>query len=63
MANEQMILLLIRDTLASLDKPDEERVEECAAKLRELMAEYGDHGPMALALVGAEQSAQEAADA
>ncbi len=60
--DQQQILSIIRRAVAELDEPDRAQVEECAAKLRELLAGYGVWGGFALGLVGAENAAAAEAD-
>ncbi|MDP3887029.1 hypothetical protein [Hydrogenophaga sp.] len=59
MTEEQHILLIIRGTIAGLSEADRKGVELAAQKLREVVTTHNDHGRMALALVGAEQAAED----
>ena len=58
MTQEEMVLMMIRGVVSEL--PDEQRakVNECSAKMRALIAEYGDEGKCAVVLVGAEMSTE-----
>lgn len=57
MTEEQQTLLMLKGTVASMAEDDRRRVEAAAADLREMVKIYGDHGIIALALVGAEMQA------
>lgn len=57
MTEEQQTLLMLKGTVASMAEDDRRRVEAAAADLREMVMIYGDHGIIALALVGAEMQA------
>lgn len=49
-------LLLLKGAMYELAPAEQEKVKECAEKLRSVIVEYGDHGLLALALVGIELS-------
>lgn len=46
--------IIMRGLLSTADPADREKIEECAAKIRAVLAEYGDNGIIAIALVGTE---------
>jgi hypothetical protein len=55
MASEDEITLkLIRGEIAGLPEDDQVKVRAAAANLRAVIEQAGDHGLLALALVGAE---------
>jgi hypothetical protein len=47
-------LIFVRGAIASLPKEAQVQIEETAAKIRTIIQESGDWGPVALALCGAE---------
>ena len=49
---------MIRGAIAGLPESEQQKVKECTEKLHALMAEYKDHGKMALALLGAESASE-----
>ena len=51
---DRLTLLMLNRELAALPDDDQAKVKACAAQLRDVLAAAGDHGMMALALVGAE---------
>lgn len=54
----ELQLFVIRAAVQDLISEHERvNVEECAAKLRQLIDDYGEEGRLALTLVGAEESA------
>ena len=58
MANQdKAVLLAISGAIYRMPPEDRAKVEEAAAKLREVIAAGGNHGQVALALVGAEMAA------
>lgn len=59
MTEERQTLLIIKGAIAELPDADRQGVELAAAKLREVVLLHNDHGKMALALVGAEQAAED----
>lgn len=59
MTEERQTLLIIRGVIAELPAADRHGVELAAAKLREVTLLHNDHGKLALALVGAEQAAED----
>lgn len=50
--------MLVRGALAGCSEEDQAKVRELAASLRELVADAGEHGLLALALVTAEMTAE-----
>lgn len=52
-------LLMLRGLIVSLEAEDQAKINEVADKLRTLMAEAGDYGALAIALVAAEYAAKE----
>jgi hypothetical protein len=55
MTAEQVVLTMIRGVIAELPTEQQAQVKECADKLRAAIAEYGENGTVAMALVGAEE--------
>jgi hypothetical protein len=53
-AEDRITLLIMRGAVAELAEEDRAKVQAAAALLRDTVAAYGDHGLLALALVGAE---------
>lgn len=49
-----LTLALLRDQVADLEPAERERVEAAASQLRTIVDAFGQHGVLALALVGAE---------
>lgn len=49
--------LIIQGVIAELPEADRTKVEECVAKLRQVIAQEGEYGALALALVVSEQDA------
>lgn len=47
--------LIIKGAIAELPEGERKQIESCAEKLRQVLAEYGQHGQVALALVVSEQ--------
>lgn len=58
MTDEKLQLLLIKGAISDLQPKDREGVEAAAAELRRVVAQYNDHGLLALALVVAELAAK-----
>lgn len=58
MNDEQVQLLLIRGAIAGMPVEDRQGVERAAMELREVVRKHNDHGLLALALVGAEKTAE-----
>jgi antibiotic biosynthesis monooxygenase (ABM) superfamily enzyme len=54
MNSEQIMLAVIRDTIAQAPAEDREIIEAAVAEIRVTMAKYPGHSAMAIALVGAE---------
>jgi hypothetical protein len=55
MKQEEVVVTMIRGIISEMPKDEQTKVHECAAKLRETIAEYGENGTVAMALVGAEE--------
>ena len=55
-SQDQAVLLIIRGVVASMPEEDQQKIKDCAEKLRVVISEYADNdnGKVALALVGAE---------
>lgn len=51
---DELTLLLIKGSIADLPAADQARVQQAAQQLRDVVEAAGDHGVMAMALVGAE---------
>ena len=58
MTKEQMDEFLIKVAVAELPQGDRERVKEAVDKINAVVAEYGQHGEMAIAVVGSHVAAQ-----
>lgn len=58
MSEEQQLVLEVRGAIAALPESDRSAITAAADALRELMKAHGEHGFMALTLVGAEFAAQ-----
>lgn len=58
MSEVETALCLIRGAIAGLPEADQARVRDIVAQLRAIVAEHGEHGLAALALLGAEQAAK-----
>lgn len=58
MTQEEQVALMIRGAVAQLPQEDQMRIVECEAKIRALIAEYGEAGRMAIALIGADIAAE-----
>lgn len=52
---DKLTLLLIKGSIADLPADDQTRVQQAAQQLRDVVKAAGDHGVMAMALVGAER--------
>lgn len=50
--------LVIKGAIAELPEPDRLKVEACADRMRQALAEFGEAGLLALALVVLEQDGQ-----
>ena len=48
--------LIIKGIVSDMPEADRTKIKECEEKIRALLKEYGEHGLMALAVVGSEQS-------
>ena len=59
MSPARLQLLLIKGALADLPPEDQQKIQEMAAKLREVLAGDKAHGYVALGLIGAEAAAEE----
>lgn len=53
-ADDQLTLKLIRGEIVGLPADDQAKVQAAAQQLRDVIKAAGDHGFLALALVGAE---------
>lgn len=51
-------LLMIKGVISDLAAPDQEKVKQCADQIKLAIKEAGIYGKFALALVGAEVSAE-----
>lgn len=58
MSEEQQTLLIVRGAIAAMPESDRNAIAAAADALRELIRTHGEHGVMALALVGSEFAAQ-----
>lgn len=59
--NEHEITHLLRlGALSKMPETDRVKVQKAAQEIREIVASNGDHGIVALSLVGAEKAAEEA---
>lgn len=58
MNDEQLTYLTIIGWIAALPPEQRDKVKECEAKLQTIVEEYGELGRIALALVGARETAQ-----
>ena len=58
MSDEQLTYLTILGFISALSQDEQDKVKECEAKLQALVKEYGTYGRLALALVGARETAQ-----
>ena len=58
MSENQEVLEAIRAAIDGLTQEQKLKVNECASLMRRLVFDYGECGPMALALVGAEKAAE-----
>jgi hypothetical protein len=61
MNEHEYSLWIIQNAINRMDEADKAKVLECAEKLTQIVREYGDCGRMALALVGATETAKEEA--
>jgi hypothetical protein len=50
----EVSLLILKGAISEMSETDQDRVRECAGKLRETVKEYGDRGLIAMALVDIE---------
>ena len=62
MNEDELVLFFMKEMLTALSPEDLAKVEECAIKIRTLVAEYSDIGQCALGLVGAEVASKETSD-
>lgn len=60
MTEQEKMLYVVRGVIAGLDEQSRQQVEECAQKIRAVMAEYDENGLglMAMSLVGSEKAAE-----
>lgn len=54
MDESQMTLRMIRSAIAEMSEPDQELCRAATVQLRTIVEAFGQHGLLALALVGAE---------
>lgn len=54
----EMLVLAIKGTISQLPEEEQNRVNECAQKIRDLVADNDVYGLLALTLVGAEKQAE-----
>jgi len=59
MTQEKLQLLLIKGVIADLPSKDRDGVEAAETDLRRMVAQYNDHGKLALALLAAELAAED----
>ncbi|MBK1613334.1 hypothetical protein CKO44_07605 [Rubrivivax gelatinosus] len=59
MDEDRKTLLLIKGVIADMPPAEAAKVQACAAVLRRAVLDAGDHGVVALALIGAEAQAME----
>jgi len=52
-------LLMLKGMLSEFTDEQQKKIEECAAKLRSTIEEYGSEGLMALAMIGLEKQEEE----
>lgn len=58
MSQEKMVLYMLRGVIDEAPAEDKQKIGEAAEKIRVVIAEYGDNGKIAVALVGAEITAE-----
>lgn len=58
-AEEKQVLIMVRGIIAGLDEEDQVKIKKLAEELRKFVKDNGEHGQMALALIGAEFAAEE----
>lgn len=59
MSKERDVLLLLKGAISEASPAEQAKINSAADKLRAVVAEYGDEGTVALALVGSEMAAAE----
>jgi len=50
----EVSFLMFKGAIGEMSEAEQDRVRECADKLRTMIKEYGDHGLIAMALVAIE---------
>lgn len=56
MKAEEVQLLMLKGMISDLSADQQDKVQECAARLSATIAEYGELGLIAIALVGATEA-------
>lgn len=59
MTPEQIVLTMIRGTIASMPTADQDAIRVATEELRTVITSLGEHGQVALTLLGAELAAAE----
>lgn len=57
--DERAMVLMIKGAIAELPEDQRRKVQECYEQLQKLVADNGEEGGMALALLGAELAASQ----
>ena len=60
MTPEECTLLMLKGLISQMPTEDIERIDQCVLRIRSIVAEFGDNGRIALALLGAELGAETA---
>lgn len=55
--SQKAALMMMKGVISDLPEGDQETVKKCAQQLRDVIAQHGDYGSIALALVGLEFAA------
>ncbi|MBZ0158444.1 MAG: hypothetical protein K8I29_19775 [Alphaproteobacteria bacterium] len=55
---DNALVAILKELVGNLCEKDREKVLECAARVRGVLAEYPEHRMIAFALVGAEMSGE-----
>ena len=58
MTEEEVARLAIKGMVAELPEEAQRAVAECVGKIRDVMNEYGEIGPIAIAAIGSELAAK-----
>lgn len=61
-SQEKAVLIAISGAIYQMPPTDREKVEATAVEIRKIVDAAGDHGVVALSLVGAEKAVQEAGE-